>query len=303
MFARAQGARTHSLLIGRDTFGVREIRDAQREQRVTERTISSDGMPTLIERLSEPPAACLGALIAESERDGLRFVRRLAEEWTSGANRFDKPGEALFVARRAGHVVGVCGLNVDPYAPTPNVGRVRHLYVLAAHRRHGVGGQLVAKVIRTARGRFEALRLRTGNPAAAGLYERLGFRRRADVADCSHVLELSRRALLAAAYDAFNTRDVERALATMHPEVEWPNGMEGGYVHGHDEVREYWTRQWRLIDPHVEPRGFATDDAGRVVVDVHQVVRDPAGTTLADRMVRHIYTIEGGLIRRMEIRA
>jgi len=26
--------------------------------------------------------------------------------------------------------------------------------------------------------------------------------------------------------------------------VDWPNGMEGGRVHGHAEVRAYWTRQW-----------------------------------------------------------
>lgn len=145
------------------------------------------------------------------------------------------------------------------------------------------------------------LLLSTQNPAAAQLYERLGFQR-ADAADCTHVMSLGHRDLLTAAYDAFDARDVERALAAMHPEVAWPNGMDGGYVRGHDGVREYWTRQWRLIDPHVEPRGFATDEAGRVVVDVHQVVRDRAGNTRADRMVQHVYTIEGGLITRMEIR-
>jgi hypothetical protein len=87
----------------------------------------------------------------------------------------------------------------------------------------------------------------------------------------------------------------------MHPEVEWPNGMDGGYVHGHDEVRDYWSRQWRLIDPHVEPRRFTVNEAGRIVVDVHQVVRDLSGRVVTDRMVRHIYLVESGLIRHMEI--
>src|SRR5919197_848133 len=68
-----------------------------------------------IERLEKSPADTLGALIAESERFGLSFVRKLAEEWTSGTNRFDGPGELLIVARRANELVGVCGLNVDPY--------------------------------------------------------------------------------------------------------------------------------------------------------------------------------------------
>lgn len=108
--------------------------------------------------------------------------------------------------------------------------------------------------------------------------------------------------LLKQAYEAFNARDIDGALATMKADVVWPNGMEGGTVHGHDGVRSYWTRQWRMIDPHVEPVGFKVDDARRVVVTVHQVVRDLAGKTLLDRMVEHVYTMEGGLIRSMEIR-
>jgi hypothetical protein len=110
------------------------------------------------------------------------------------------------------------------------------------------------------------------------------------------------RELLTSAYAAFNARDIDAVLATMHLDVEWPNGMEGGYVHGHREVREYWTRQWRAIDPHVEPRAFVAAPDGRIVVDVHQVVRDTAGNVVADQMVQHIYRIEYGLIRSMEIR-
>jgi hypothetical protein len=29
--------------------------------------------------------------------------------------------------------------------------------------------------------------------------------------------------------------------------------MDGGYVHGREAVREYWTRQWTMVSPHVEP--------------------------------------------------
>ena len=108
--------------------------------------------------------------------------------------------------------------------------------------------------------------------------------------------------LLTRTYRAFNARDIDAVLAVMHPEVDWPNGMEGGRVHGHGAVREYWTRQWSTIDPHVEPRGFGADERGRAVVDVHQVVRDLAGKVLAEQMVQHIYLIEDGLIRSMEIR-
>jgi ketosteroid isomerase-like protein len=110
------------------------------------------------------------------------------------------------------------------------------------------------------------------------------------------------RGVIATAYGAFNARDIDRALQVMHPDVEWANGLEGGYVHGHEAVRDYWTRQWTLIDPRVEPRRFTTDDAGRIMVDVHQIVRDLTGRVMSDQMVQHVYEIKDGLVERLEIR-
>jgi ketosteroid isomerase-like protein len=104
------------------------------------------------------------------------------------------------------------------------------------------------------------------------------------------------------AYAAFNARNVDAALATMHPDVDWPNGLEGGRVHGHQGVREYWTRQWTLIDPRVEPLAFTRTDDGRMAVEVRQVVHDGAEALLLDQRVRHVYRMESGLIREMEIR-
>jgi ketosteroid isomerase-like protein len=108
--------------------------------------------------------------------------------------------------------------------------------------------------------------------------------------------------LLKRAYAAFNARDLEGALATMRPDVVWPNGMEGGVVHGHEGVRAYWTRQWGMINPHVDPVGFTEDESSRIAVSVHQVVKDLSGNVLFDRMVEHVYTLEDGLIRSMDIR-
>ncbi len=108
--------------------------------------------------------------------------------------------------------------------------------------------------------------------------------------------------LLKKAYAAFNARDMNGALSTMRQDVEWPNGMEGGTVHGHDGVRAYWTRQWKMIDPHVDPVSFDLEDSGDVAIRVHQVVRDLEGKVLLDRMVQHVYTLNGGLIQRMTIR-
>src|SRR5271165_5745977 len=108
------------------------------------------------------------------------------------------------------------------------------------------------------------------------------------------------REILLAAYRDFNARRLDAVLARMTPDVVWPNGMEGGYVYGHAGVREYWTRQWAMIDPHVEPMSIEEDGSGRQVVEVHQTVRDLAGTVLIDTVVRHAYRLHHGLIDRMD---
>ena len=107
--------------------------------------------------------------------------------------------------------------------------------------------------------------------------------------------------LLRAAYAAFNARDIDAALTLMTSDVEWPRAFKGGFVQGPEEVRAYWTKQWGEISPHVEPIAFHQEDTGRILVGVHQVVRDLAGVVLADEHVGHRFTIEQGLIRRMEV--
>lgn len=108
--------------------------------------------------------------------------------------------------------------------------------------------------------------------------------------------------LLKRIYDRFNARDMETVLAAMHEDVIWANGMEGGYVHGRDGVRTYWTRQWAMLDPHVEPVGFTATSGGEIVVEVHQIVRDLEGHLLVDQIVGHIFRFENGLVKRFDIR-
>jgi nuclear transport factor 2 (NTF2) superfamily protein len=118
----------------------------------------------------------------------------------------------------------------------------------------------------------------------------------------THAAPSSAHHLLQHAYAAFNARDIASALLAMHPDVEWPNGMEGGVVHGRDEVRDYWTRQWGVTDPHVDPVRIDTDDDGQLIVAVHQIIRDLTGHVVSERFVEHAYLVEDGLIKRMEIR-
>jgi hypothetical protein len=107
--------------------------------------------------------------------------------------------------------------------------------------------------------------------------------------------------LLKHLYERFNARDMDAVVAMLHFDVLWANGMEGGHVSGHRGVRDYWTRQWAMIDPHVEPVSFSTPADGGVAVEVQQTVRNLSGNILSERIVQHVFRMEHGLIRRFDI--
>lgn len=107
--------------------------------------------------------------------------------------------------------------------------------------------------------------------------------------------------LIKKAYLAFNSRDIHAALSTFHSNVEWPKAFEGGYVTGHDAVKEYWSRQWLEINPTVKPIDFSERPNGTFEVKVHQNVKNLEGNQIFDGIVKHIYTMEDNLLKRMDI--
>jgi hypothetical protein len=90
-------------------------------------------------------------------------------------------------------------------------------------------------------------------------------------------------------------------LSALHDDVNWPNAWEGGRLQGKEAVRAYWLRQWKEIDPRVEPVSVDNRPAGRVAVGVHQVVHALDGSLLSDSRVVHVYEMTDGLVRRMEV--
>jgi hypothetical protein len=103
------------------------------------------------------------------------------------------------------------------------------------------------------------------------------------------------------AYSAFNKRDIDGALALMTQDVSWPKASEGGRVVGKEEVRAYWTRQWREFDPHVEPLAMSDENGGKTSVRVHQLVKSLQGDVLSDSEVLHVFTLNNGLIEAMDL--
>ena len=109
-------------------------------------------------------------------------------------------------------------------------------------------------------------------------------------------------------YDRFNARDIDGVLAALAHDVAWANGMDGGHVHGREAIREYWTGQWAIVSPHVEPLSFDKAADGSVVVTVQQSVRDLEGRPLQEqahglrgKRVGHVFRFRQGKVTRFDI--
>jgi hypothetical protein len=109
------------------------------------------------------------------------------------------------------------------------------------------------------------------------------------------------KTLIERAYSAFNKRNIDGALALMTEDVSWPKASEGGRVVGKEEIRAYWTRQWREFDPFVDPLAITEEDGGKIRVRVHQLVKSLQGNVLSDSEVFHVFTVNTGLIAAMDI--
>ena len=115
---------------------------------------------------------------------------------------------------------------------------------------------------------------------------------------------LDREWTLLRLYDAFNERRIETVIEALSPRVDWPNAIDGGHVHGHRAVREYWAAQFEQADPRVEPVRLRVRDDGRSEVRVRQIVRDLSGDLIGQGEVLHVYEFDDdGLVARMEIEA
>jgi ketosteroid isomerase-like protein len=109
-------------------------------------------------------------------------------------------------------------------------------------------------------------------------------------------------------YDRFNARDIDSVLTALADDVAWANGMDGGHVHGREAVRAYWTRQWTMVSPHVEPLAFRRTQDGAILAEVRQSVRDLEGKPLEgqkhglkDKTVGHVFRLRMGKVARFDI--
>src|SRR3569623_1346072 len=138
---------------------------------------------------SGQPPLSVSELMSEAVRSGHERASNFHTAWTSGP--FTGPGEALFLAFEAGHLLGMAVISADPFVSEATVGRLRFIYVREAARRRGVGDRLVAECLSLALGHWQTLRLHTDNVAAARIYERHGFEASSEDPRATHVMRIA----------------------------------------------------------------------------------------------------------------
>jgi GNAT superfamily N-acetyltransferase len=146
-------------------------------------------MPSIVQ-IREWPITEIEALLAESEQEGFRFVRRAKDEWLSGANAFSEEGEALFGVFEQDRLLAIGGIS----RASERHGRLRRFYVRREERRRGIGRQLVQHVLAFARHYYSRIVLRCDTDAADRFYRATGFIRTNSDPSITHVIELTNEA-------------------------------------------------------------------------------------------------------------
>lgn len=115
------------------------------------------------------------ALRAEADAEGHRHMSRLADEWASGVQRFDKDGEALLAAMFGGDLAGVGGVTREPIDTVEPALRMRRLYVSRRARRSGIGRVLATALVQEGFGHAALITVHAGNPDAGAFWEAQDF--------------------------------------------------------------------------------------------------------------------------------
>ncbi len=87
------------------------------------------------------------SLVDESKQEGFALVQRTIDDWNDGTNRFSHGGEGLWGLISGAELIGIGGLNIDPYVEDRGAGRVRHLYIRQAYRRKGCATLLMDTIV------------------------------------------------------------------------------------------------------------------------------------------------------------
>lgn len=156
-------------------------------------------METAILRKPSFTLSSIADLIEESEREHLKLLSSLRDDWSHTSRLFEDPAAALYQIYLDGDLAGICGLTRDPFNGSPFFGRIRPIYVRPPCRRLGLGTALIDHVCKDASVHFSKLLLLAASPQMDRLATRLGFERSDTYNVSTHIMPLGRETAAATA--------------------------------------------------------------------------------------------------------
>jgi len=112
---------------------------------------------------------------------------------------------------------------------------------------------------------------------------------------------VSHVSLIRFGYERFNEQDLDGVLALFNEDIEWPDVVNGGVLHGIGEVREYFERIFAITTVQVTV-GDVIEIGDAVVAATYQQFYDLDGKALGQpRMVVNRFSFHGDLVGRMEL--
>ncbi len=114
-------------------------------------------------------------LVQESKEEGFNFLKKLINEYENKLNTFNKTGECLYGIFQGEKLIGIGGLNEDPYTENNKIGRLRRFYISKDYRRIGLGKSLLNKLLSHAEKNFKVVVLHTDTKQGDAFYSANGF--------------------------------------------------------------------------------------------------------------------------------
>ncbi|KAA0766667.1 GNAT family N-acetyltransferase [Bacillus sp. SH5-2] len=114
-------------------------------------------------------------LVQESKDEGFNFLLKLISEYKNEINKFNKTGECLYGVFQEGMLIGIGGLNQDPYTEDNKISRLRRFYISKDYRRTGLGNLLLNRLLSHAEKYFQTVVLHTDTKQGNAFYMANGF--------------------------------------------------------------------------------------------------------------------------------
>ncbi|KAB2441143.1 GNAT family N-acetyltransferase [Bacillus luti] len=114
-------------------------------------------------------------LVQESKDEGFHFLVKLISEYENEINKFNKTVECLYGIFQGEKLIGIGGLNVDPYTENNKIGRLRRFYISKDYRRIGLGNLLLNRLLSHAEKYFQIVVLHTDTKQGNAFYLANGF--------------------------------------------------------------------------------------------------------------------------------